>query len=238
MEKYLNYTKLSNDQQQVSEVKNWVNTTLFAYLSKNMENQTEIEHILDYLLSDKSPRRLRKMSYEQAKKGSEKWTASLIKKGGNIVETEEDVEVILKSKPDSETQFKYVKLLSKEAYQREGNLMSHCVASYFGREDVEIYSLRDSSNNPHCTIEISKTGNRINQIKGKGNGSIHPKYIKFVLKILKYHKLDVNDSEMNNLGYIYFTEEEIKVLSPILNDSSVKYTIFNNKTYFFKESLR
>jgi hypothetical protein len=38
--------------------------------------------------------------------------------------------------------------------------MSHCVASYYGR-DVEIYSLRDNKNLPHCTVEENK------QVKGK-----------------------------------------------------------------------
>ena len=38
--------------------------------------------------------------------------------------------------------------------------MSHCVASYYGR-DVEIYSLRDKKNLPHCTLE------KDNQIKGE-----------------------------------------------------------------------
>jgi hypothetical protein len=56
--------------------------------------------------------------------------------------------------------------------------MSHCVASYYGRDTV-IYSLRDSNNNPHCTIEDG------NQIKGKGNGSVDPKYIDYVVKFLE-----------------------------------------------------
>lgn len=38
--------------------------------------------------------------------------------------------------------------------------MSHCVASYYGR-NAKIYSLRDSKNKPHCTIEDGQ------QVKGK-----------------------------------------------------------------------
>jgi hypothetical protein len=85
-----------------------------------------------------------------------------------------DYEVIL----DFKDGFKFVKLLSESCYQREGKLMSHCVASYYGRS-VEIYSLRDSSNNPHCTIEKDR------QIKGKGNGKIDLKYIDYVVKFLE-----------------------------------------------------
>jgi hypothetical protein len=50
--------------------------------------------------------------------------------------------------------FKFVKLKSKPAFEREGKLMSHCVSGYHGREGIEIHSLRDEKNNPHCTIEI------------------------------------------------------------------------------------
>ena len=56
--------------------------------------------------------------------------------------------------------FKFVLLKSESAYAREGKIMSHCAASYFGRNS-KIYSLRDENNNPHCTIEED------NQIKGK-----------------------------------------------------------------------
>ncbi|WP_353889043.1 PcfJ domain-containing protein [uncultured Flavobacterium sp.] len=55
-----------------------------------------------------------------------------------------------------------VTLKSESSYIREGKLMSHCVGSYYGRDKI-IYSLRDSKNNPHCTIEHGQ------QIKGKGN---------------------------------------------------------------------
>jgi len=154
-------------------------------------NQSEIEHVIDYLISDKGPKRLERATYYQMKKKSELWTKSLEKKGLGIIEVEKDTEVVL----DFKDGFRIVKLIGKPAYEREGFLMRHCVASYFGN-GKEIYSLRDKDNIPHCTIEKDQ------QIKGKGNGSIHPKYIEYVCKFLEWSGMEVKDNEMKNLGYI------------------------------------
>src|SRR5262249_15447219 len=91
--------------------------------------------------------------------------------------------------------FKIVQLVGKNAYEREGYLMRHCVASYHG-SSKEIYSLRDQDDMPHCTMEKDQ------QIKGKGNGNIHPKYVGYVVKFLEHAGMTVGDSEMRHLGYI------------------------------------
>jgi hypothetical protein len=65
---------------------------------------------------------------------------------------------------------KFVSLTSAAALAREGQLMSHCVASYAGRvakDSSEIYSLRDTRNRPQVTIEVR--GDRVVQLKGKRN---------------------------------------------------------------------
>jgi hypothetical protein len=90
--------------------------------------------------------------------------------------------------------FKFVILKSKESYEREWKLMSHCVSSYYGR-DVVIYSLRDENNKPHCTIEDWR------QIKWKWNGKIDPKYIDYVVQFLNKKWMTVWENEMKNLGY-------------------------------------
>ena len=74
--------------------------------------------------------------------------------------------------------------------------MRHCVESYYGKDD-EIYSLRDKKNNPHATFSKSSQ-----QIKGKGNGNIHPKYVKYCVEFLEHVGISVRDSEMANLGYV------------------------------------
>lgn len=60
----IEYAKFMNCQ---SDVFNWIEKHLAAYFKDNKPDQTEIEHIIDYLASDKRPKRLNKMSYEQAK---------------------------------------------------------------------------------------------------------------------------------------------------------------------------
>lgn len=169
MEKYIDYVSLIHAAS--DEVLNWININLKNYLEKNKEDQTEIEHILDFLCSDKAPKRLKKMSYKEALKNTNKWQKTLIKQAKDIEEKEEDTEIVL----DFKDGFNFVKLIGKNAYDREGKLMSHCVSSYYGKDD-EVFSLRDKENNPHCTISSNSQ-----QIKGKGNGSINPKYIKYVV---------------------------------------------------------
>ncbi len=171
------------------QVLEWIDTILEKYLAKHNPSTSEVEHIIDYLsMEAKKPR---KMSYKDAKIASNKWDKKMQKKGEHIKETEDDVKVI----HDFKDGFKIVQLIGKKAYEREGFLMKHCVGSYSEKEE-EIYSLRDKKNMPHCTM--SKTSQ---QIKGKGNGDIHPKYINHVLKFLKLMKIEVRDSEMSHLGY-------------------------------------
>jgi hypothetical protein len=216
------YTQQTESQ----EVKYWINHNLTNYLKKNPENVGEIEHILDFLNSDKAPNRLRKMSYEQAKKGSEQWIKTMNKQARDIVETEEDTEIEI----DFEDGMRLVRLVGKEAFQREGKLMSHCVSSYHDKSDIKVYSLRDSKNNPHCTIEVVSSGS-VNQIKGKGNGSIHPNYIKYVMSTLKHFGTDVRDSEMSNLGYSSLGVEETEFLRT--HFKKLKTITFNDKVYIY-----
>jgi len=186
MEKYNKYAKHIGADEYIVK---WVNTTLKNYLEKNESSTEEVEHILDYLVLSK--KKVSKMSYKEAKSLADKWMKIQIKKGNNIKESEEDTEVIL----DFKDGFKIVKLIGENAYKREGYLMSSCVASYYGN-NKEIYSLRDNKNMPHCTMEYNQ------QVKGKGNGDIHPKYIKYIVEFLEYMKMTVGENEMKHLGYI------------------------------------
>ena len=196
---------------------NWLNTTLQNYLEKNKPTITEVEHVIDYLVSKEIPR-ISQMSYPQAVVKSEGWTKALQKKAEGIQEKKGDVKV----EHDFKDGFKIVRLIGENAYKREGNLMRNCVASYFGR-DTKIYSLRDKQNEPHCTMEWGQ------QIKGKGNGSIHPKYIKYVIKFLELTGMTVGDSEMQNLGYA--NVEKFK------DDLSKENKLFNGKYWYKSDKL-
>jgi hypothetical protein len=168
----------------------WINSNLANYIKKNEPTTSEVEHIIDWMMSDKAPPRLQRVSYAQAHSAAEKWNKTLQKNASGIVEKKSDVQTVL----DFKDGFRIVKLVGKAAYEREGFLMRHCVSGYFGR-DVEIFSLRDKNNDPHCTME------KDNQIKGKGNGDIHPKYIDYVVRFLEHSGMAVRDSEMSHLGY-------------------------------------
>ncbi|MGD9600072.1 MAG: hypothetical protein AB7P94_17285 [Steroidobacteraceae bacterium] len=180
-------------------VRDWLERCVFSKDDViNKETQSDIEHVIDFLISDKRPKSLKKVTYKQIKDKTKKWNDALIKKGNHIKESKTDTEIIL----DFKDGFKFVKLVGRNAYKREGFLMRHCVESYFGKEDV-MYSLRDKKNMPHATIAKSSQ-----QIKGKGNGPIHPKYIHYVVEFLEHIGIDVRDSEMENIGYVNI--EDIK----------------------------
>lgn len=195
----------------------WVNTTLKNYLTGNNPSIEEVEHIIDYLVQ--SDTKISQMSYSEAKSNTEKWTKALQKKGQHIKEKPEDVEAVL----DFKDGFKVVKLVGENAFKREGFLMRHCCASYYGKS-TEVYSLRDEKNMPHATIEKDQ------QIKGKGNGDIHPKYIKYVVEFLEYTGMQVRDSEMAHLGYVNI--EKLQKEEPAL----VFPELFRDK-YFYKDNL-
>ena len=75
--KYLDYAKAFTADGKVFV---WITVNLNNYLKDNNENQDEIEHIIDYLVSDKCPERISKMAYNEAKSNTEKWNNTLIKK--------------------------------------------------------------------------------------------------------------------------------------------------------------
>lgn len=183
---FLEYAKFNNASDKVIK---WLNTVFNNYYSKNEVTISEVEHVIDYLCQN-TVVKMQMMSYPQAVKKAEKWTLQLQKQANKITEKKGDTKVVL----DFKDGFKVVQLIGKNAFEREGKLMRNCVASYYGK-DTKIYSLRDNFNNPHCTMEQDQ------QIKGKGNGDTHPKYIKYVVAFLEWTGMKVRDSEMKHLGY-------------------------------------
>ena len=198
------------------EVKSYVMDWLEQRIDE--QPQQEVEHIIDYLVSDKAPKKLERATYDQMKLNAEKWIITLNKKGNNIKESKDDIEIIKKWR----TGFKFVKLIGENAYKREGFLMKHCISSYYGKDD-EIYSLRDENNQPHCTISKQSQ-----QIKGKGNGCINPKYIKYVVEFLEFLKVEVRKEEMKNLGYIDVTKWK-----KYLEEKSIK-KLFKKKYWYYQ----
>ena len=173
--------------------KQWVETTLSIHLRKNTPNNQEINHILDYI--NKTGKDLFGYTYKDSKNKANNWTLHLNNIKIKQNESPEDTKIIM-TFSDS---YKMVQLLTKQAFQREGKLMKHCIGGYIATNNSINYSLRDKNNTPHCTIEI--TNNYVKQIKGKTNGIVKPKYINYVLNFLNEQDIQIDNDEMLNIGY-------------------------------------
>lgn len=227
MKYYLDYAKALGASGEVSE---WIGAVLAKRSEQKGLDKTEAEHVLDYLASGSAPARLRRMSYEQAKTSADKWSKANQKHGRNITEKASDVETI----HDFYDGSRIVRLLTKNALQREGFLMSHCVGGYNpDSEDIHIYSYRDKKNIPHATFEVQKKNSQIAQIKGKGNGPIHPRYIHPILTFLQSIGLNVRAGEMANLGYHHIPEEIIHLVRAIDGSKQQIQNIFGEKYLYW-----
>lgn len=175
----INYARSLNAKQNVIE-----------FIKKEMKQENEIsewKNIINYLVYKDFKNLENFASYKLLKEKAKKWM-NLLKQNDKTMDEEygKDIEIVL----DFEDGFKFVKLLSENAYIREGKLMKHCLASQFYRKNTEIFSLRDSSNLPHCTIE------KYDQIKGKRNGDVSPKYIDYVVRFLELIGMDDHGLKM------------------------------------------
>lgn len=203
IKKYANGVNSSN------EVLMWLETTGKKNLEKNKINVSDLEHIIDYLNSKAAPNRLQKMSIKDAKRKANEWSEANKKKGRNLEDSDTDIEMIYGFENGS----MIVKLNTKLAFQREGFLMSHCLGGYSpDNEDCIIYSYRDEKNMPHATFEVRKNASEIVQIKGKGNGPIHPNYIEPILIFMEYLDINIRSSDMENLGYHHLHMDHVAFL--------------------------
>lgn len=209
------------------EVLAWISTTGKKSISKHKATLSDLEHIIDYLVSDKSPTRLQKMSYVDAKRLAKSWSDSNQKKGKNITDTATDIETV----HDFLNGCKIVKLKTKSAYQREGFLMSHCVGGYTISDSVNIYSYRDKDNYPHATFEVQRSSEEIVQIKGKGNGSIHPKYVFPILEFLRSIGMNIRPADMVNLGYYHIDKSHLDFIKSYKIENQV--IAINGELYAF-----
>lgn len=210
-----------------SEVVGWLETTGAKALKIRGASQSIIEHILDFMVSSAAPKRLQKMSYEDAKRKAEEWNKANQKKGRNLEDSSDDITSI----HDFSDGSKIVELHTKNALKREGFMMSHCVGGYSLSKNCQIYSYRDKNNGPHATFEVRKNGSEIVQIKGKGNGPIHPKYIGPILEFLRSIKIEIRPSDMRNLGYFHIPSEFISYINESKAISQI--TMIGGEAYAF-----
>lgn len=129
-----------------------------------------------------------------------------------------------------------VRLISKEAFEYEGNEMGHCVASYHDNSEhgkLAIYSIRDylpdGKLSPHATYEF-KDG-KIKQIKGHSDRVVNHRYIAvardFAMELSGaesldelMHSADIPDSELKNIGYVKDNNKKVWDLFNILADEA------------------
>lgn len=169
----------------------------------------KIQHVVHFLedkeTSDPSFK-IKFLQAEEAFKQADQWTKSLQKKKMKKEGEGTDYNIL----KDAGDGFFWADLISRNATAAEGNKMGHCVggegywsAIQAGR--TKIISLRDSSNDPHATIEYSVNDKIVRQIKGKQNKGVVGKYMPYVLEFLSNPPVpikDVSDYELRLNGLI------------------------------------
>jgi hypothetical protein len=145
--------------------------------------KSKIAHVMDWLKSDDKPERLERLTVPEAIKQSQDWTDQLHKK--KLAEDPTLGEKLIKQYPDGVS---WKELTSEAALILEGKKMNHCVggSTYINKvmeKESKIWSLRDSSNNPQCTVELE--GDHVLQMKGYGDGPIKPEFTQYVKDLLR-----------------------------------------------------
>ncbi len=101
--------------------------------------------------------------------------------------------------------FRWVKLVSALQFEREGHLMDHCVGNgayftNFQSNRTTYFSLRDSQNKPHATMEVSfngghplnHTGGAVLQCKGHGNRKADKAYQPYIRRFITDMEWTIN----------------------------------------------
>lgn len=168
------------------------------------DDKNKIFYWLNYLeiLNKKD---LSRISVPQLIKNVASWNKELTK--CTNVNDEEGIEII----HQYDDKFSWVKIFGRESLYREGYMMNNCVSNYY--DDVScnktnIYSLRDTNNKPHVTLEVKN--NVVTQIKGNCNHSVKKDYIDYVKDFLDNHYVkynDINDEEYVNIGLIKINDK-------------------------------
>jgi ankyrin repeat protein len=143
----------------------------------------DLGHVLDYFTyvldhPREVPREFRinditRISVSDAIEKSLDWTEWLVRQGAGTGSKDDSTEVLSLSGG-----YKWVQLSSQAALDYEGSEMGHCVGSYGDKvsaNQCRIFSLRDQSNKPHVTVEVTN-GGEVYQVQGKGNWAPVEKY--------------------------------------------------------------
>ena len=195
------------------QVKKWLDVNYQNYLKKNKPlEQSILDHILDWMNSKEAEpylARLDRISVPASIDHSEKWTVLINKRNEKILKKQTQVlDESIKTVFEFENGYSIVKLNKERAFLEEGVKMGHCVGSYFEKYlsgDLEIFSLRDNDNEPHCTIEYNPKKRKLSQVKGKANLEVVKKYHKYIIQFLNQLNFEKAYAyDLKNIGSIYF----------------------------------
>lgn len=181
----------------------------FCRFVPDQELRAKVEHVRDWLLAcslrnapwlenvdDKGrPRKLLKIgSLEQAIKEADKDLQRQRQQNKDSVDVDAAFEdeitqggiAVVKVFDDG---YRMVRILNKVAAKRESYLMRHCIGngaydSYLNEDPsksaMEFYSLRDTKNQPHVTMQVCKEKRALRQCAGKRNYYPAAKYKSYV----------------------------------------------------------
>lgn len=224
---------------------------LYAFSpTADVELDQKVQNVVDWMKhlmrnDEREYAKIGRYSFEQADQAQQQWHATMAKKSGKTgVATVEGAEKVMDVGDHA-----WWQLTSPEALESEGEVMGHCVGGY--DKDVasgkkRIYSLRDSKNRPHVTIEVGNEKDRyraysdrnatdsakwaVQQVKGKGNAAPVERYQKAVQALV--NKLDLKwglggEADMKDGGAIRIGNDYVSfsdVAEQIASDG--KHTVF------------
>lgn len=142
----------------------------------------EIGHTVDYFatLEPNDLRKIYKEPYRVIKQKVQEWDRELAASATDSGKEDVEKKKLVLNKDYKVIKqvggMKWVKLLTPESKDVEGEFMGHCVGGA-GYENKDIYSLWDNKNRSHVTIEADDNKKTIQQIKGKQNREPNEKYL-------------------------------------------------------------
>ncbi len=156
----------------------------------------ELGLIIDWISKSSDGAKLQSMTWDQAVKAQKDWyDAEDTEPLGSYITNE-----VVMRLPDG---YKIVQIYDAEDLHMEGQLMQNCLQDgrydeLVKRHDSKIYSLRDSNNEPHASMEVTK--GEMLQCFGKQNrkpvAQYHPYLFEFFNKHHYYEGYDLIEEEI------------------------------------------
>ncbi len=165
------------------------------------EVDDEVGRVLDWIgslpeIDARLAGKLERIPYEHARGHADRWHQRLTRTRRTAVADDPGgTEPVL----DLGRGWRWVRLTTPRALDYEGRRMRNCVGDgSYDRFCTEIYSLRDSANQPHCTVEHDPERDRIQQARARANQDIPPRHgdrVAALLELLRPKRLNARLTE-------------------------------------------